>query len=111
MKILLVDDDPIVARVLARNFRQHRCVVDAVGDAESARARLAGNGYDTVIIDWKLQEIEGPDLIKELMQTYPQHHYFILTGRVASPIDAGGYVILPKASTIDELVVLLGIIK
>src|SRR3954465_7567970 len=51
MRILLVDDDPRLARALAKGLRAHAYAVDVASDSGAALLRAAVYDYDVVLLD------------------------------------------------------------
>jgi len=51
MRVLLVEDEPAAAQMLAKGLREHAYAVDISGDGEDAAFRLATSDYDAVILD------------------------------------------------------------
>lgn len=62
-KILIIDDDPITARVAASIFRQVECHVKIVNSAEDAIAEINRGRYDLILLDWFLGEMNGGDVL------------------------------------------------
>ncbi|MQY51680.1 response regulator [Rhodocyclus tenuis] len=74
MRILLAEDDALLADGLARALRQFSYIVDQVGDGASADAWLESQDYDLVILDLGLPRLEGSDVLRRLRgrrQTLP----------------------------------------
>ena len=51
MRILLVEDEPSAARMLAKGLREEAYAVDVAGDGERALEPAFVNDYDLVILD------------------------------------------------------------
>jgi DNA-binding response OmpR family regulator len=51
MRVLLVEDEPAAAFLVAKGLREQTYAVDVVGDGETALERVATNDYDAVILD------------------------------------------------------------
>src|SRR5438874_86600 len=49
MRVLLVEDEPAAARVLAKGLREHAYAVDVAGDGEAALFQVSTADYDAVI--------------------------------------------------------------
>jgi DNA-binding response OmpR family regulator len=65
-KILLAEDDPIHARLLKQAFQKAGAAVDLVGDGATARQTLAQGGYEALVTDWMMPEVDGIELAREL---------------------------------------------
>ena len=64
--ILLVDDDTRLASMVADYLRGHQFDVTHAADGASARARLARDRFDVMILDLMLPDTDGLDLFREL---------------------------------------------
>jgi DNA-binding response OmpR family regulator len=83
MRILLVEDDPKAARLLARGLREEGFWVDPIGSAEEADAAALRNHYDLVILDWMLPGKDGLSLCRTLRERSAHTPILMLTGRDA----------------------------
>jgi DNA-binding response OmpR family regulator len=61
--LLLVEDDPNLAKSLTQGFRENGFAVEAVRTLAAARERLARNGIDLVILDLGLPDGDGLELL------------------------------------------------
>ena len=59
MRVLLVEDEPNAAHVLAKGLREHTYAVDVAGDGETAMFQVATTDYDAVILDVMLPIKDG----------------------------------------------------
>ena len=59
MRLLLVEDEPRAAEVLAKGLREQAYAVDLAGDGETAVFQAATNDYDAVILDVMLPLKDG----------------------------------------------------
>ena len=64
MRILIAEDDPVLADGLARSLRAVGYAVDAVSDGEQADAALAAQGFDLVILDLGLPRLGGLEVLR-----------------------------------------------
>ena len=51
MRILLVEDEPTAARMLAKGLREHTYAVDVATDGETALFQVGTTDYDAVVLD------------------------------------------------------------
>jgi len=59
MRILTIEDDPAVVRLIERRLSGDGFEVDVVSTATHALQRLRANGYDSVILDVTLPDMDG----------------------------------------------------
>jgi PAS domain S-box-containing protein len=81
-RVLLVDDDPPVARALARMIASLGYDVTTDGSAEAAleRFRAAPDAYDVVVTDQTLPRMAGDELTRALLALRPELPVLICTG-------------------------------
>jgi DNA-binding response OmpR family regulator/HPt (histidine-containing phosphotransfer) domain-containing protein len=64
MKILLVEDDDVLIKVLTRNLATHHYVVDTVKDGEMGWTYGSTFEYDLIVLDIMLPKLDGISLCK-----------------------------------------------
>jgi two-component system NtrC family sensor kinase len=86
-RILVVDDEPGIADVLAEVLQLDGHVVETVGNGEAALGKLALEGYELILSDIRMPELDGPSLYRELERRHPRlvHRMIFLTGDTLSP--------------------------
>jgi DNA-binding NtrC family response regulator len=62
-RILIVDDEPHMRRILASNLRQDQHEIWEAGGVEEARRSLAADDYDVVFTDQKMPDGEGLEVL------------------------------------------------
>ena len=68
-RCLLVDDDKQILGTLTRVLKKAGYVVDSVETSAEAEKKLRRNRYDVVLIDNKLPDAEGTDLLLKIPKT------------------------------------------
>ena len=81
MRILVVEDDTVLAAALTRALNQSAYAVDLVGDGEAANQALAGTNYDLVVLDIALPKVDGLSVLRRLRDRRSQIPVLILTAR------------------------------
>ncbi len=107
-KILLVDDDPGLLRLLSIRLRAELYDVEAVESAHKALAVLNRFRPDLVITDLRMDEMDGIGLLKELQNLAPGLRVLIITahGTIPDAVTAtqgGAFGFLTKPIDKDEL--------
>jgi two-component system, OmpR family, response regulator len=81
MRILVVEDDAVLAAALTRALNQSAYAVDLVGDGEAANDALATTTYDLVVLDIALPKVDGMSVLRRLRDRRSQTPVLILTAR------------------------------
>lgn len=79
MRILLAEDDRVIADGLGRSLRQSGYAVDWVANGNDADHALVASVYDLVILDIGLPKLSGLDVLKRLRARKSQVPVLILT--------------------------------
>jgi len=111
MKVLLVDDHPLILSALQtviKGLGDHVNVVGA-GSARAAREALkAANDFDLVLLDLQLGDADGFDLLVEFRAAYPALPVVVVSASdrasdVIRSIDLGAMGFVPKRATNETL--------
>ena len=108
MRILVAEDEQVLADLLADGLRRHAMAVDVAYDGAAALARLAVNDYDVLVLDRDLPEVHGDQVCRELVATGAAVRILMLTAagavsdRVAG-LSLGADDYLPKPFAYTEL--------
>jgi two-component system OmpR family response regulator len=81
MKILVVEDDTVLAAALTRALNQAAYTVDLVEDGEEANRVLDANTYDLVVLDIALPKLDGMAVLRRLRDRRSHVPVLILTAR------------------------------
>ncbi len=109
-KILLVDDDPGLLRLLSIRLRAEGYDVEAVESAHLALATLNRFSPDLVITDLRMDKMDGIGLLKELQTRSPGLRVVIITAHGTIPdavvaTQSGAFGFLTKPIDKDELMI------
>jgi two-component system, OmpR family, response regulator QseB len=109
MRVLIVEDDPILLDGLRAGLGLAGCTIDAVVCCADARAALETSKFDAIVLDLMLPDGSGLDLLKEIRAAGDLTPIVLLTAldRVADRVkglDTGADDYLGKPFDLDELV-------
>ncbi len=90
-RVLVVDDEPVVADVLTRLLARDGHEIQVAPDAATARRRLDEEGpWDVVLLDLMLPDADGLELLRELRARHPELAFVVVTayGSIESAVAA-----------------------
>jgi two-component system copper resistance phosphate regulon response regulator CusR len=90
MRILIVEDEPQAAGMLALGLREQGYEADVAGDGTQALAMVSSAAYDLVILDVILPDADGFGVCRELRRTGYEMPVLMLTARDAALDRAAG---------------------
>jgi two-component system copper resistance phosphate regulon response regulator CusR len=108
MRILLVEDEPRVARFIAKGLREQSYAVDIAGDGDAALYKAEIDDYDLIVLDVMIPLRDGFDVCRELRRAGVTTPVLMLTARDAvndrvEGLDAGADDYLSKPFDFKEL--------
>ncbi len=108
MRLLVVEDDPRLAKLIARGLREQTYAVDVVANGKDAIMQAAVNSYDAIILDVMLPGVDGFSVLKELRTRGMRTPVMMLTARDAVAdrimgLDSGADDYLNKPFDFGEL--------
>jgi DNA-binding response OmpR family regulator len=65
VRILVAEDDTALLQVLARGLKEEGYVVDTAAAGDDALAMLRTNEYAAAILDWRMPQLQGVDVVAE----------------------------------------------
>jgi len=107
-RILIVDDDPVIGKMLSRSLSRHGYEVGTFESAEDALAKAEDAPFDAALIDLVMPGRGGADLAETLRRILPGLPIAILTGYTNSPLipkpGKSGMAVFTKPVIMQELV-------
>ena len=108
MRVLVAEDDEALRSVLERGLRENGYVVDSVGDGTAALRHLRAYEYDVAVLDWRMPEHTGIEVIEEARRGGDRTPILMLTARDTASdrvagLDSGADDYLVKPFEISEL--------
>jgi len=81
MRILVVEDDSVLAAALTRALNQSAYAVDLASDGEAANLALATTTFDLIVLDIALPKVDGLSVLQRLRDRRSTTPVLILTAR------------------------------
>jgi DNA-binding NtrC family response regulator len=79
-RILIVDDDEDIRKVLTTILEDEGYIIESVGTAKKAIAKTGKKFYNLALIDIRLPDMEGIELLTRMKDTTPKMQKIIITG-------------------------------
>jgi DNA-binding NtrC family response regulator len=79
-RIIIIDDDESIRQVLKTILEEEGYVVDTADTGKEAVLKTSEKAYNLALIDIRLPDIEGIDLILKIKDTTPRMRKIIVTG-------------------------------
>ncbi len=107
MRLLVIEDDPVLQRTLAAALREENYAVDTASDGAEGLFKAQQNAYDAVLLDIMLPKLDGWGVLAALRPAN-RTPVLMLTARDTVPdrirgLDTGADDYLTKPFDIDEL--------
>ncbi|WP_027344904.1 response regulator transcription factor [Hamadaea tsunoensis] len=109
MRVLLIEDEPLLAEQVAEGLRDHGMAVDLAGDGLDGLHKAGANRYDVIVLDRDLPRVHGDQVCTALAAGGTDARILMLTAageaadRVAG-LRLGADDYLAKPFVFDELV-------
>ena len=83
MRVLVVEDERLLADTITAGLRNHAMAVDVAYDGDAALERLQVNDYDVVVLDRDLPVVSGDQVCRMLVESGTQTRILMLTAATA----------------------------
>ena len=80
-KVLIVDDDVNICRLLEKVMRSNEMTSDTANSGKDALIKIASGHYDLILMDVTLGDMEGFDVIKKIRADHISTPIIIISGR------------------------------
>ncbi|MFC1563583.1 sigma-54-dependent transcriptional regulator [candidate division KSB1 bacterium] len=112
ISVLVIDDEPVALRSCQKILTAEGYKVIACGSAEDGLSRAVSGTGDLIIVDMKMPEISGMEILKTVKSNYPNKPVIMITGysSINTAVEAmklGASDYLPKPFTPDELILVV----
>ena len=104
-RILIVDDDEIVRKVLRKFLKQLPLEIREAKDGEEGFALFSQEAFDLIIVDYRMPKVDGLTMLKQCRELYREHPCIVISGErieginqlknvffFEKPLDAGSLI-------------------
>jgi len=107
-KILIVDDEPPIRTACAKILAEQGASVETAGDGLAGLEKAKAQEFDLALIDLKMPQMDGMQLLEHLNQLDPDLVKIVITGfatldTAIEAVQKGAYDYLPKPFTPGEM--------
>lgn len=111
-RILVVDDEENLRRLLTKLLSQEGFAVDEAGDGEEGLAKAKARRYDLVLLDLKLPKLDGLSVLRAIMEHDPDALVILITAfstidTAIQAIKLGAYDYVAKPFRPEELMIVV----
>jgi len=108
IRVLIIEDEPLIRWSLRRKFEEQGYTVDEAGDAATGLDLHAHRVYDLIMLDYRLPDLNGLDILKKIRATDSESLVIMITAfsRLEQAVEAirlGAYDYIAKPFNMDEL--------
>jgi DNA-binding NtrC family response regulator len=108
LRVLVLDDEPIVGKRLTLALTKMGCEVEAFEDPAAAFRRIDQKEFDVVISDIVMGEIDGLQVLDRVLQRFPRAKVIMITGyammsMARSAMEKGAFDFIAKPFKPDDL--------
>ncbi|HLL76654.1 MAG TPA: sigma-54 dependent transcriptional regulator [Pyrinomonadaceae bacterium] len=112
VRILVVDDEPMMADSLKQNLSEEGYTVDTASNGAEAIELFDGSGHRVVICDLQLPDVDGIDVLRHVKDTRPSTEVIVVTGhgttaRAVEATKAGAYDFVEKPFEFEKIAVVV----
>jgi len=112
MKVLVVEDESSLRDILSLILEDFGYEVEEAGSLEEAREKLKGGNFDLALIDLRLPDGSGMELVREIKTQSPETEIIIITAyasaeTVKEAFELGVYDYVEKPFKVEELKLLI----
>jgi len=108
MHVLIVEDEPEMAQLLAKGLREEQFEISLARDGRSALEKSRETSFDVILLDVMLPQLDGLEVARQLRRSEQETPVLMLTARdslpdIVSGLEAGADDYLTKPFSFVEL--------
>ena len=101
--ILVVDDEPLVAGLMADVLVAEGHEVDMARNGREALEKIAGRSYDLIVSDLRMPELDGVGLYRELERGRPTLlRRLLFVSGTTEPLEYASFLAAPHAPVLSK---------
>jgi DNA-binding NtrC family response regulator len=109
IRLLLIDDEVGYVNVLSNRLSKRGFAVDKANSGSEALQRLRQQDFDVAVLDLKMEDMDGIEVLKILKKMAPELIVIMLTGHGSAEaahegIKEGAYDYLTKPCELEDLI-------
>ncbi|MDZ7698012.1 MAG: response regulator [Deltaproteobacteria bacterium] len=109
IKLLLVDDEVPFADVVSKRLGKRGMAVTAVYSGTEAVRAIRKHDFDVAVLDLKMEDMDGIEVLKIFRKAYPEMAVIMLTGHGSEKaaregLASGAFDYLTKPCNLESLV-------
>jgi DNA-binding response OmpR family regulator len=107
-RILVVEDEPMIARFVGRALRSRGWIVEWANDGKKALQLVFSTDFSLVLLDLMIPGLGGEQVLRKIVAARPDQKVMVVSGRSDSQtkvdcLEAGAADYLSKPFSVDEL--------
>ncbi len=107
-QLLVVDDEEVARRNLEHILSKENYTVDSAADGVEALAKLRESSYDVILTDFKMEKIDGMEILEKTKSIAPHTQVIMITGyaTIDTAVEAmkkGAFHYLAKPFKLDDV--------
>ena len=111
-RLLIIDDEESLCRVLKDAFGKKGHLVDTVSSGQAAKGKIASQVYDLIISDIRMPDVTGIDLLQFARETRNPAPFILMTAvptmsTAIQAVNLGAYRYVVKTDTLVEELTLM----
>lgn len=109
-QILIIDDEPVIGLVCRLVLEEQDYQVEVCQTGQEGLAKLRSGEFDVALLDFKLPDLEGMDILRTVQQERLSSYIIVMTAfstveNAVAAMKAGAFDYLAKPFTDDELLI------
>jgi two-component system, NtrC family, response regulator len=111
-RILIVDDDENIIKTIATILKDQDYSIDTATTGREAISKTQKNLYDLMLIDIRLPDMEGVDLLNKINDTVPKIRKIIMTGfptlqNAVTAVNTGADAYIIKPFNVEKMLAVI----